>query len=96
MRVMTGGQATIGGPTGKKPLITAEAPPAPGVPAHQGREGGRRRSKTTNLIQHWHHQHQLASGDKQFIVVFLLNVFTDIQFALEHRARTWHVTEQPS
>ena len=40
MRVMTGGQATIGGPTGKKPLITAEAPPAPGVPAHQGREEG--------------------------------------------------------
>ena len=37
VRVMTGGQATIGGPTGKKPLITAEAPPAPGVPAHQGR-----------------------------------------------------------
>ena len=36
---MTGGQATIGGPTGKKPLITAEAPPAPGVPAHQGRGG---------------------------------------------------------
>ena len=37
VRVMTGGQATIGEPTGKKPLITAEAPPAPGVPAHQGR-----------------------------------------------------------
>ena len=34
-----GGQATIGGPTGKKPLIPAEGPPAPGVPAHQGNRG---------------------------------------------------------
>ena len=81
VRVMTGGQGTIGGPTGKKPLITAEAPPAPGVPAHQGREGGTEQNNKSDTT--------LASSASARLrtVMVLMNIRTTFPLFPDQRKR---------